>query len=260
MKEFNKQRGITLIALVITVIVLLILAGISISALTGENGILSKSKKAKLETSHGAVKEAVITAYNEYILELEEVKEKLADEYNNRYNQTSFNSNEYIELVKTELIEIDEEIYNSTFLSYCEYKGYLDEYIKHINQVLPELDTEIGVDGAGVINVPNLVGHDTGYGKGINSDGYLLIEGIEVKDEGLGYEELGFNNSFFNLNKAFMLQNDYNIMKIDRYIPPYREASINYTWRLYYLDKKRNKELLYELSDVIDIPVIRLDT
>ncbi len=40
----KKQKGITLIALVITIIVLLILAGISIATLTGENGILRKGK------------------------------------------------------------------------------------------------------------------------------------------------------------------------------------------------------------------------
>lgn len=46
MKKKN-IHGITLIALVITIIVLLILAGISIATLTGDNGLLIKSKKAK---------------------------------------------------------------------------------------------------------------------------------------------------------------------------------------------------------------------
>ena len=52
-KEFNKiklkesEKGITLIALVITIIVLLILAAVSIAMLTGENGILSKASNAK---------------------------------------------------------------------------------------------------------------------------------------------------------------------------------------------------------------------
>ena len=44
------SKGITLIALVITIIVLLILAGISIAMLTGENGILTKADEAKRET------------------------------------------------------------------------------------------------------------------------------------------------------------------------------------------------------------------
>ena len=43
----DKTKGITLIALVITIIVLLILAGISIATLMGENGIVEKAQKAK---------------------------------------------------------------------------------------------------------------------------------------------------------------------------------------------------------------------
>lgn len=43
MNRNRQEKGITLIALVITIIVLLILAGVSIATLTGENGILRKS-------------------------------------------------------------------------------------------------------------------------------------------------------------------------------------------------------------------------
>ena len=43
MKETMKNKGITLIALVITIIVLLILAGVTIASITGENGILRKN-------------------------------------------------------------------------------------------------------------------------------------------------------------------------------------------------------------------------
>ena len=50
MKRIRKNKGITLIALVITIIVLLILAGVSISMLTGENGILNRAKEAKEKT------------------------------------------------------------------------------------------------------------------------------------------------------------------------------------------------------------------
>ena len=50
MKKINKNKGITLIALVVTIIVLLILAGISISMLTGQNGILNRASEAKEKT------------------------------------------------------------------------------------------------------------------------------------------------------------------------------------------------------------------
>ena len=47
----KKNNGITLIALVITIIILLILAGVSIAMLTGENGILKKTTTAKEENN-----------------------------------------------------------------------------------------------------------------------------------------------------------------------------------------------------------------
>ena len=51
MKNIRKQEnGITLIALVVTIIVLLILAGISIAMLTGQNGILNRAAEAKEKT------------------------------------------------------------------------------------------------------------------------------------------------------------------------------------------------------------------
>ena len=46
----RREKGITLIALVITIIVLLILAGVAIAMLSGENGILKKAAEAKTKT------------------------------------------------------------------------------------------------------------------------------------------------------------------------------------------------------------------
>ena len=61
----NKTNGITLIALVITIVVLLILAGVSIAMLTGENGILTQAQKAKNETENAAQNEAArLDEYN----------------------------------------------------------------------------------------------------------------------------------------------------------------------------------------------------
>ncbi len=53
MKEKTKQKGVTLIALVITIIVLIILAGVAINALVGENGIITQAQKAKNDTEEG---------------------------------------------------------------------------------------------------------------------------------------------------------------------------------------------------------------
>ena len=66
MKKENK--GITLIALVITIIVVLILAGVTVATLTGDNGILIKAADAKDSNSIGNEKEKIGLAYNEYII------------------------------------------------------------------------------------------------------------------------------------------------------------------------------------------------
>lgn len=55
----NNRKGITLIALVITIVVLLILAGVTIAALSGDNGILTQAGKAKEQTVIGSEKEAI---------------------------------------------------------------------------------------------------------------------------------------------------------------------------------------------------------
>ncbi len=59
----SKINGITLIALVITIIVLLILAGISISMLSGDNSILNQAGRARDITGEKAIEEGVQLAY-----------------------------------------------------------------------------------------------------------------------------------------------------------------------------------------------------
>ena len=61
----KSQKGITLIALVITIIVLLILAGVTIAMLTGENGILNKATGAVSDTEKATAEEAIkMEVYN----------------------------------------------------------------------------------------------------------------------------------------------------------------------------------------------------
>ena len=64
MKKLKTNKGITLIALVITIIVLLILAAVSIATLTGENGILSQATKAGDRTTQETEKEELKLSFN----------------------------------------------------------------------------------------------------------------------------------------------------------------------------------------------------
>ncbi len=70
----NNQKGITLVALVITIIVLLILAGVTIASLTGNNGLMTKGTKAVDENAIGKAKEQVTNSFNTAMAELYDVK------------------------------------------------------------------------------------------------------------------------------------------------------------------------------------------
>ena len=58
----KSKKGITLIALVITIIILLILAGVSISALSGDSGLIRRAGNAKEQTEIAEEKEIIKTA------------------------------------------------------------------------------------------------------------------------------------------------------------------------------------------------------
>mgnify|MGYP005769227171 CR=1 FL=1 len=63
----NNQKGITLVALVITIIVLLILAGVTIAALSGQNGILTNASNSQVQNALGNAKDQINLAANEGI-------------------------------------------------------------------------------------------------------------------------------------------------------------------------------------------------
>ena len=65
----NNQKGITLVALVITIIVLLILAGVTIAALSGDNGILTRASQSKQNDEIGTAKDTINLAANQAIQE-----------------------------------------------------------------------------------------------------------------------------------------------------------------------------------------------
>ena len=68
--NLKNGNGITLIALVITIIVLLILAGVSISAVMGENGIATKAQESAEATKEASTNEEANLIFAEYNLEI----------------------------------------------------------------------------------------------------------------------------------------------------------------------------------------------
>ena len=106
MKKSQNNKGITMVSLVVTIIVLIILAGISINLTLGDNGIITKAKQAKENIELAQVEEA--TRLNELysemnsegsgssnydaIIKLEEFKSAIATAITNQGVETSSNA------------------------------------------------------------------------------------------------------------------------------------------------------------------------
>lgn len=89
----KRESAITLIALVVTIVVLIILAAVSISMLTGENGIITQAQNSKEATEQARVKELVDLAVNSLIGENQGITngitpEMVAEEVNEMESRT----------------------------------------------------------------------------------------------------------------------------------------------------------------------------
>ena len=76
----KKQKGITLIALVVTIIVLLILAGVTLVNIMGDDGIIKNAADAKEKTEIGREKEIVELSYTKADANGDVTKETLEEE------------------------------------------------------------------------------------------------------------------------------------------------------------------------------------
>ena len=76
--KIKQEEGITLIALVVTIVVLLILAGVSISLVLNNNGVISKAKDAKYSTERGQAQDEVNLAI--HYLQIEDATSTLTQE------------------------------------------------------------------------------------------------------------------------------------------------------------------------------------
>ena len=76
--KIKQEKGITLIALVVTIVVLLILAGVSISLVLNNNGVIGKAKDAKNSTEKGQAQDEVNLAIN--YLQIEDATSTLTQE------------------------------------------------------------------------------------------------------------------------------------------------------------------------------------
>lgn len=105
----KNQKGITLIALVVTIVVLLILAGTSIAMLTGENGIITRAQNSNYANTEGEVRDKIELAYGSVNTE---VRVKIATEM--KYDASSdTNIDAFVSMIEDEL-EIPDSGENKT--------------------------------------------------------------------------------------------------------------------------------------------------
>lgn len=97
----KNNKGITLIALVITIIVLLILAGVAIAMLTGENSILKRASDSRYVNEIAAAKDEVSLA----------IAEGIANYYEGKYVATEATKDGVLKFVHTEVSKVTSNTY-----------------------------------------------------------------------------------------------------------------------------------------------------
>ena len=102
LENIKKEKGVTLVALVVTIIVLLILAFIAISMIMGKDGIINKAEESKEETIKAQEREYIKLAYQDL-----EVEYKLKGTYITA-DRVMEKLSEYDKNVKVEMITKDE--------------------------------------------------------------------------------------------------------------------------------------------------------
>lgn len=122
----NKEKGITIIALIVTIIVLIILAGITITSLTGDNSIIINSKKAKFRTEIKEIEEQI---------EMAEINRNEGEDF--EYGTLNFligRNDEYNEIL---LIENKELVYDTEKVNEEQVKWLEEMGIHAKNNIIP---------------------------------------------------------------------------------------------------------------------------
>ena len=140
--EKLNEKGITLIALVVTIIILLILVGVTIAFSSGENGLIGKAKEARKAQIIGKTKEAIgleITeAYTEAVIRKEGLEEQQVKDIISKYGELQDDEDTII--TKRGGYEISlKEIYNGALSDSGSYSAKVEQ-IEMLEKKLEELE------------------------------------------------------------------------------------------------------------------------
>ena len=76
---FRKNKGITLLALVITIIIMLLLAAVAIQMTIGENGLIAKSTQARIEQAKTEFLEGSALQFTEYNMDYQTLRTRWSE-------------------------------------------------------------------------------------------------------------------------------------------------------------------------------------
>lgn len=157
----ERNKGVTLIALIITIIVLLILAGVSISILTGDNGVLTKATTVELEYSKAEIEEAFGLQVNEKLMEAYSIVQDTNEDISTQYKE-------------------------STLIPYFSSKYMTkDADAKVVQDVLGEMTGENALYSVYIINPLSLSDKVDLYGKGTEkSDNDVFTLEVKTTEDG----------------------------------------------------------------------------
>ena len=227
MKLIRKEKGITLIALVITIVVLIILAGVTISVCSGEDGLITKAVEGKKEMTKESIKEAVqICKVDDEINNSDETFEQFKTKVTEKLTDGKLiNSNTkiiggYIVLDKDNIISMytgeNAVIGDSTEWIYDIYTGNDPDYCYTASITTGENDTFVTTVDHTIVeqaNESNKVARITGY-KG-SATSITIPEIIIDNDEIIPVTRLG---DYWGAGQNFTTVNvsHINILKISQ--------------------------------------------
>ena len=185
MVKTKETKGITLIALVVTIIILMILAGITVSSLTSENGVINKAGLAKKLTETSNEQEAIeldvtlanmenrLDNSNKYY-----IGEKLYDrnlENGDKWNIVVENDSQKVYGTGWNFIAKDTDIQNYGKTKYSWLVNYDTGIVKQINDGFTELSykSSLAVTDGLIFNADALNMSDTNsWGNGVKLYGF----------------------------------------------------------------------------------------
>ena len=142
----KQEKGITLVALVVTIIVLIILAGISINLLLGDNGLITKAREAKKEQKIAEVKEKlsleIATAETDAIIRNESLEEEQLNDIVSKYGTLQDDKDTILTKDDNYEISLKEIWYGtlSTSGSYSDKKKQIEILEKELKELQEKYD------------------------------------------------------------------------------------------------------------------------